>query len=138
IDLDDPPSGPAGFDRTTAYIPLSSGRVVAVDLDQATIRWSHDLTTSMAPAVSDGLVVIAGDEQLAAFEAATGKPRWIVPVPGGLTTPPLVDAGWVVAPAAGGDVLTIRATDGHVLWAKSLGAKVVATPFIAGDAVYFS
>jgi outer membrane protein assembly factor BamB len=138
IDLDDVPSGPAGFDRTTAYVPLGSGRVVAVDLEQSTLRWSHDINTALAPVVDGGLVVIAGDDQLAAFDAATGAGRWNVPVAGGFSAPPLLDSGWVVAAASGGDILTIRAADGQVLWTKSLGTKVVARPFIAADAVYFS
>jgi outer membrane protein assembly factor BamB len=138
IDLDDSPSGPAGFDQRTAYIPLGSGRVVAVDLDQSTLRWSHDINTNLAPVVADGLVVVAGDEQLAAFDAATGTGRWTVPVAGGFSEPPLLDSGWVVVAAADGTILTIRAADGQVLWTKSLGAKAAARPFIAGDGVYFA
>ena len=57
---------------------------------------------------------------------------------GGFSAPPLADSGWVVAAATGGDVLTLRASDGQVLWTKALGASVRARPAIAGDAVYFS
>src|SRR5204862_6295279 len=119
------PSGPAGFDRTTAYVPLGSGRVVAVDLEQSTLRWSHDINTTLAPVVDDGLVVIAGDEQLAAFDAATGAGRWSVPVAGGFSAPPLLDSGWVVAAASGGDILTIRVDDGQVRLTKAIGSRVV-------------
>jgi outer membrane protein assembly factor BamB len=138
IDLDDVPAAPAGFDANTAYIALRSGRVVAVDLDQAILRWSHDLLTALPPVVNDGLVVVAGDELLSAFDAASGRPRWSVAVPGGFTSAPLIDSGWVVAAAVGGDVMAVRAADGQVLWRRALGVNVIARPFIAADAVYFS
>ena len=138
IELDDTPSGPAGFDQKTAYIPLGSGRVVAIDLDQATLKWSRDIISNMAPVVSGGLVVVAGDEQLAAFDAATGAERWAVPVTGGFSAPPLVDSGWAVAVTADGTVLTIRAADGKALWSRAVGVKASATPFIAADGVYLS
>lgn len=138
IELDDTPSGPAGFDPKTAYVPLGSGRVVAIDLDQATLKWSRDITTNMAPVVSGGLVVVAGDEQLAAFDALTGAERWAVPVTGGFSAPPLVDAGWLVAVTVDGTVLTVRADDGKLLWSRAVGVKAAATPFIAADGVYLS
>ena len=138
IELDDTPSGPAGFDQKTAYVPLGSGRLVAIDLDQATLKWSRDIVSNMAPVVAGGLVVVAGDEQLAAFDAATGAERWAVPVSGGFSAPPLVDSGWVVVVAADGTVLTIRAADGTALWSRAVGVKAAATPFIAADGVYLS
>jgi len=138
IELDDSPSGPAGFDPKTAYIPLGSGRLVAIDLDQSTVKWSRDISSNMAPVVSGGQVVVAGDEQLAAFDAATGAERWALPVTGGLSAPPLVDSGWAVAVAADGTVLTVRAADGKLLWSRAVGVKAAATPFIAADAVYLA
>ena len=68
----------------------------------------------------------------------TGATRWSVPVTGGFSAPPLADSGWVIAAATGGDVLTLRASDGRVLWTKALGASVRARPAIAADAAYFS
>jgi outer membrane protein assembly factor BamB len=138
VDLGAQPSAPAAFDEHTAYVPLKSGRVAAIDLDRGTIRWIAEISTTLPPAVSDGLVVIAGDELLSGLDVMTGAARWSVPVPGGFSAPPLADTGWVVAPAAGGDVFTIRARDGHVLWARALGGTVRARPAIGADAVYFS
>jgi outer membrane protein assembly factor BamB len=138
IELDDTPSGPAGFDPRTAYVPLGSGRVVAIDLDQSSLKWSRDITSNMAPIASGGLVVVAGDEQLAAFDAASGAERWAVPITGGFSAPPLVDSGWAVAVTGDGTVLTIRASDGQVLWSRAIGIKAAATPFIAADGVYLS
>jgi outer membrane protein assembly factor BamB len=138
INLDAAPTAAAAIDEGTAYVPLKSGRFVAIDLDRGTIRWSVDLVTTQPAAVSNGLVVVAGDERLTGLDAATGVARWNVPVTGGFSAPPLADSGWVIAAATGGDVLTLRATDGRVLWTKVLGASVRARPAIAADAAYFS
>jgi outer membrane protein assembly factor BamB len=138
INLDAAPAAAAAIDEGTAYVPLKSGRFVAIDLDRGTIRWAVDLVSTQPAAVSNGLVVVAGDELLTGLDAKTGVARWKVPVTGGFSAPPLADSGWVIAAATGGDVLTLRGTDGRVLWTKALGASVRARPAIAGDAAYFS
>ncbi len=138
VALDAEPAAPAAFDNHGAYLPVKSGHFVAVDLDSGTIRWTHDMESRLEPAVGDGLVVVAGDELLSAFEADSGEVRWQVPVTGGFAAPPLVDTGWVIAAAADGGVFTIRASDGAVLWTRALGTPVAERPFIAGDGVYFS
>ena len=55
IKLDAAPAAAAATDESTAYVPLKSGRFVAIDLDRGTIRWSVDLVTSQPAAVSDAL-----------------------------------------------------------------------------------
>jgi outer membrane protein assembly factor BamB len=138
VALESAPTAAAAFDESGAYLPLKSGRFVAVDLDSGTVRWSRDLSSVNAPAVSGGLVLVAGDELLSALDAKTGEPQWSVAVPGGFSAPPLGDSGWVVAVSADGDVFTIRASDGRVLWTRSLGTPAAERPFIAADGVYFS
>jgi outer membrane protein assembly factor BamB len=138
VNLDAAPAAAAAIDEGTAYVPLKSGHFVAIDLDRGTIRWAADLVSTQPAAVSNGLVVVAGDELLTGLDAKTGVARWKVPVTGGFSAPPLADSGWVIAAATGGDVLTLRGTDGRVLWTKALGASVRARPAIAADAAYFS
>ena len=138
IHLDAAPAAAAAIDQATAYVPLKSGRFVAIDLDRGTIRWAVDLVTTQPAAVSEGLVVVAADEMLVGLDVKTGTTRWSVPVTGGFSAAPLADSGWVIAAATGGDVLTVRATDGRVLWTKPLGASVRVRPAIAADAAYFS
>ncbi len=138
INLDAAPTAAAAIDAGSAYVPLKSGRFVAIDLDRGSIRWSVNLVTTQPAAVSEGLVVVAGDEMLLGLDVKTGVTRWNVPVTGGFSAPPLADSGWVIAVATGGDVLTLRASDGHVLWTKPLGATVRARPAIGGNAAYFS
>ncbi len=138
VSLDAAPAAPPAIDGKGAYIALTTGKLVAVDLDAGKLRWSYDLVTTVPPGVDGGLVVAAGDELLTAFDALSGAARWSVPMPGGAVTSPLVDSGWVVAGSPDGTVITVRGADGQVLWKKSLGAALAARPFIAADAAYFS
>lgn len=136
--LDAQPAAPAAFDRTAAYLPLKGGRLVAIDLDSGQVRWSSDLTTTLAPSVDAGLVVVAGDELLTALDAASGRPRWRVPLTAGFSAPPAAAGGWVIGSGAGGDVVAIRAADGHVVWTRQLGSPVRVRPVVAATGVYVS
>ena len=136
VALDAQPAAPAAFDASGAYLPLKGGRLVAVDLASGHVRWANDLATAWAPDVDDGLVVVAGDELLTALEAATGRPRWRVPVAGGFSAPPRIAGGWVVAVSRDGEVLMIRAADGGLLWTRSVGSAASARPEATPDGVY--
>ncbi len=130
------PSAPAAFDATTAYVPLQGGRLVAVDLDTGRIRWSAALALTQAPAVTNGLVIVATAGAIAALDAASGAERWRVGIPAGLAAPPLADTGWVLASLASGELLALRAMDGHELWRQPLSAPATARPIAAAHGVY--
>jgi outer membrane protein assembly factor BamB len=134
--LDAQPAAPAAFDADTAYLPLKGERLVAIDLATGTLRWSSDVATAWAPAVSAGVVIIAADEWLGAFDARTGQPRWRVPVAGAFSAPPEVNGGWVVAVSAGGDVYAIRAADGAVLWTRRLGVAASERPVATAAGIF--
>ena len=138
VALDAQPAAPAAFDATSAYLPLKGGRLVAVDLLSGKVRWTTELVTTWAPSVDVGLVVVAGDEWLTALDAATGRPKWRLPMTGGFSAPATADGGWVIGAPAGGDVIAIRATDGQVLWTRRLGSPVRVRPVITATGVYVS
>jgi len=90
LSLDAPPATAAAFDEHSAYVPLRSGSLVAIDLDAGKVRWQHEMAATQPPAVGDGLLIVAGDELLSAFDTATGAAEWSVPVTGGFAAPPLL------------------------------------------------
>ncbi len=133
VALDAQPAAPAAFDATSAYLPLKGGRLVAIDLQSGRVRWTSELATAWAPSVDAGLVVVAGDELLTALDPATGRTLWRVPMAGGFSAPPIAAGGWVIGAPASGDVISIRATDGQVLWTRSLGSPVRVRPALNAD-----
>ncbi len=138
VALDAQPAAPAAFDTTTAYLPLKGGRLVAIDLRSGMLRWTAELATTWAPNVDGRLLIVAGDELLTALDVATGRPIWRVPVTGGFSAPPVAAGGWVFGASAGGDLLSIRATDGQVLWTRRLGSSVRVRPVPTATGVYVS
>ncbi len=138
VALDAQPAAPAAFDAASAYLPLKGGRLVAIDLGTGRVRWTSELATPWAPSVDVGLVVVAGDELLTALDPATGRTLWRVPVTGGFSAPPIALGGWVVGASVGGDVISIRAIDGQVLWTRSLGSPVLVRPALSATGVYVS
>jgi outer membrane protein assembly factor BamB len=128
---------PAALDGDTAYVPLRTGQFVAVDLATARVRWTTDIAVGAAPAAGDGLVFVPQADALAAV-AADGSRRWRLPVAGGFSAPLLWKAGWLVAAANNGDVLCLRARDGHILWTTRVTSPVRGRPALTADRVYVS
>ena len=135
VNLEAAPAAQAGVDGSIAYVPLRDGRLVSVDLVRGQVRWSVDLATSFAPVTGNGLVFVSGEDVLTALDA-DAQVRWRRPMPGGFSAPLFWDSGWLIAGAASGAVLCIRATDGQVLWTKDLGSPLGARASIAADRVY--
>jgi outer membrane protein assembly factor BamB len=131
-----PPQARPGFDRSTAYVPLRGGQLVAVDLDRGTIRWRLDVATAFTPATGEGLVFTASDQVIEARDAATGEAKWRVPLPGGIAAPLYWDTGWLIASTTGGDLAAFRAADGTMVWRRQLGAPLTGTPGPALDRLF--
>jgi outer membrane protein assembly factor BamB len=137
LSLGAPPTAPAALDGTTAYVPLRTGKLVAVDLAAGRIRWTGDVAVTSAPAAGDGLVFAAQADGLTAL-GADGTIRWRLSVAGGFSAPLLWKGGWLIAAAKKGDVLGLRASDGHVVWTAHVTSPVQARPALTADRVYVS
>ena len=136
IPFETPPAAAAGFDATTAYVPLKGGQLVAVDLDTGVVRWRLDVATPFTPATGDGLVFTTAEASIEARDALTGATRWRTPLPGGAAVPLYWDTGWLLASTPNGDLAAFRASDGSLLWRQALGAPLAAAPAPALDRVF--
>jgi outer membrane protein assembly factor BamB len=137
LPLGAPPAAPAALDGEMAYVPLRTGKLVAVDLATGRVRWTADLAVSAAPAAGGGLVFVPQSDGLAAL-AADGSRRWQLPVAGGFSAPLLWTGGWLIAAANNGDVLCLRASDGHIVWTARVTSPVHGRPALTADRVYVS
>ena len=136
IPFDTPPVAAAGFDATTAYVPLTGGQLAAVDLENGTVRWRLDVATAFTPATGDGLVFTTTESLIEARDALTGATRWRTPLPGGAAVPLYWDTGWLLASTPNGDLTAFRASDGTLVWRQSLGAPLATAPAPALDRLY--
>ena len=109
-------------------------RNVATDAEKAVPMWGF----ASSPLVIDDLVVIAASGRLAAYDAATGKRRWLGPPrPGSYSSPHLYNADGVqqivLLSAAG--VTSVSPADGTLLWEQEWdgGGTTIVQPALTGD-----
>jgi outer membrane protein assembly factor BamB len=101
-------------------------RNAAADTKKATPDWGF----SSSPVVLDDLVIVGVAGQLAAYDRATGRPRWYGPVNGGsYSSPHLMTVGGVrqiLQPSGAG--LTSVAADGTKLWEHHWSGGTILQP----------
>jgi outer membrane protein assembly factor BamB len=135
VPLEGAPAATPAYDLTTAYVPLRSGALVAVNLDRGYIRWRRDVPTSIAPTVGDGLVFVGNEGLVEALSTDEGTTRWRSTLPGRIVTVTW-DNSWLLCSNDAGDLAAFRAADGQLVWRTSLGAALVLPPAAGLDRLY--
>lgn len=130
--LDAPFAGPPAADARHVYLPLQTGRLVAIAPASDAPGWSAELAVDTVPIAADGRVYAAASGAVHALDAATGGVVWRLPA-GTLAAPLVYRAGWLVVTLADGAIQAVRAADGSVVWALSAGAPAAAAPVIDGN-----
>ncbi len=126
--------GSVAVDRV--FVPLRTGELAAVALDDASLVWSIDLPTSVPPVSGEASVYVVSGNAIHALNPSDGTTRWRVNPGGALTAPLLWNGGWLVAAVEGGDVVAYRGESGEVLWRQHIGAVVTSRPAIESDRLY--
>jgi outer membrane protein assembly factor BamB len=137
---------------------LSNGRVYTLgatgilnDLDARTgaVVWSRNAVTdtgvtipgwgiASSPVVVNDTVVVAASGRLAAYDVATGKPRWFRPTDGGGYSSPqstTIDGVAQILLLSGGGATSVAPADGTVLWqhAWQPGVNIIQPAMVDGD-----
>jgi len=89
-----------------------------------------------SPLVVDDVVVVAAAGTLAAYDLATGKPRWVGPVhPGGYSSPHRLTAGGAVQVLLQHDagVSSVEPTSGTMLWEYAWPGAAIVQPALTAD-----
>ncbi|WP_137181487.1 PQQ-binding-like beta-propeller repeat protein [Roseomonas sp. AR75] len=148
-----PLGGGAAVADGVVYVATGAGEVMALDPASGSVRWRERLPSAArgAPTVVGGRIFVPTIEnQLTAHSVEDGRRLWlhraqVLPtVPLGLPAP-AVEGEAVVAGFGSGELLALRASDGRLLWAESLGAVgrssladivgITGLPTIAGGRV---
>ena len=108
-------------------------RNVATDVTRATPGWGF----TSSPIVVGDMVIVAASGTLAAYETATGSPRWIGPkLLGSYSSPHLATIGGVqqVILLSGSGATGISPADGTLLWeSKYEAGAVIVQPAVTDD-----
>jgi len=137
------------INHNRVYTFGATGILNALDADTGARVWSRNVATdaektvpmwgfASSPLVIGDLVVVAASGRLAAYDAATGKRRWLGPPrPGSYSSPHLFTADGVqqilLLSAAG--VTSVSPEDGALLWEQEWdgGGTTIVQPALTGD-----
>jgi outer membrane protein assembly factor BamB len=107
-------------------------RNVASDTSTAVPTWGF----AGSPLISDTLVIVAAAGTLAAYDIATGKPRWVGPARGGsYSSPHRVTIGGVAQILLQNDagVTSVAPGDGTLLWEHAWPGAAIVQPALTAS-----
>lgn len=119
-------------------LDAATGRVIwtrnpAKDHDVATPGWGF----TSSPLVAGDLVIVAASGRLAAYDRATGAPRWTGPAKGGSYSSPqmaTIDGVPQVLLSTGTGVISLSPADGSLLWEHAWGdGGAIVQPAVTAD-----
>jgi hypothetical protein len=144
------PRGTPTLGNGRVYTLGPTGILNALDADSGAVVWSRNAVTdtgakvphwgiASSPLLVDDLLIVAASGRLAAYDVATGKPRWFAQTGGGgYSSPQLMTIGGVVQVLllSGSGATSVGPADGKQLWQHPLetGARIVQPALTAeGD-----
>lgn len=119
----------------TGFTGAGTGQVYALDAMSGELVWEATLGTE-SPAVRGGIAYGVHDDDVSALDAATGEPVWsYAGGEEGFRNGVALVRGIVYAVAPRGEVVALDASDGTLLWSRSIREDLWATPSVAGGSV---
>jgi outer membrane protein assembly factor BamB len=134
---------------TMVYAFGATGILNALDARTGALAWSRNVASetgvevpgwgfSSSPLIADDVVVVAAYGMLAAYDAATGRPRWLGPRhSGSYSSPQLITLDRVtqIVMLSGAGATGVAPADGEVLWehAWSNPGGVIVQPALTPD-----
>src|SRR5207249_7891474 len=137
-----PDRGAVAVAGGAVYAATVGGRLVALDAERGTPRWSYSLSGRVYAAVvaTAALVVTAetgeGLGRIAARRPADGELLRVWELPGGADSAPAVADGLVVAHAGDGSLLALDPATVAPRWHAATGGPCDAAPVVAEGRVF--
>ncbi len=132
-------------DRVYAF--GATGMLNALDAATGKVAWSRNAASdtkrnvemwgfSSSPLVLDDMVIIAVSGTLAAYDLATGKPRWVGPQHGGTYSSPMlatIDGVAQVLLLSPPGAIGVAPADGALLWQHVWDGGAITQPALTAD-----
>ncbi len=139
------PRGTPALSNGRVYSFGATGILNALDAGDGNLAWSRNVASdtgrkvpdwgfSSSPLVVDDVVIVAASGTLAAYDIATGKPRWTGPSRGGsYSSPHLVTIGGVpqVVLLSPPGTISVQPSDGTLLWEYTWEGGAIVQPALA-------
>lgn len=129
------------------YAHGATGMLNALDANTGAVIWAHNTSIdtkrevpmwgiSSSPLVVDGLVIVSVYGTLTAYDAATGKLRWVGPPHGGAYSSPhlvTIDGVTQVVILSAPGAVSVNPADGKLLWEHKWEGGAIVQPAITSD-----
>jgi outer membrane protein assembly factor BamB len=133
--------------KARVYTFGATGILNALDAANGAVVWSRNVASdtdtkvptwgfASSPLVVNNLVIVAASGTLAAYDLATGKPRWVGPHHGGsYSSPQLVTIDGVaqVLLLSPPGATSVSPADGSLLWEHSWEGSAIVQPALTAD-----
>lgn len=133
-----PAAASGAMDDQRVYVPLRDTTVVALNRETGSTVWTRAIQAVTGPTVGDGQVFVATEDAIHSLDSSSGEDRWSTSLESAITAPPVLDTGRLIAMTTAGEVLALRATDGQVIWRRSVGAGSVHPVVSSGDGALYA
>jgi outer membrane protein assembly factor BamB len=141
------PRATPAFHEGRVYTLGGTGILNALDARTGNVVWSRNAVADTSatipewgiagsPLVTGDVVIVAAAGNLAAYDLATGKPRWFGPKDGrGYSSPQLITIDGIpqIVLLNGPGVIGVAPSDGTVLWRHEWAGDSIVQPAIVGD-----
>ena len=141
------PRGTPTLSNDRVYALGATGVLNALDAGNGAVVWSRNAAAdtktevpgwgfSGSPLVVGDVVIVATSGKLAAYDVATGKPRWHGPARGGsYSSPHLMTIAGVpqVVMLSGAGATSVAPANGTVLWKHDWSGGAIVQPALIGD-----
>jgi outer membrane protein assembly factor BamB len=140
------PRGTPTFSNGRVYAFGGTGLLNALHAATGKVIWSRNVVSdaetevpmwgfSSSPLVVDDLVVVAASAKLAAYDIATGKPRWFGPAGGFSYSSPhlLTIAGVPQILLLSGTATSVALTSGTLLWQHKTDGGAIVQPAVISE-----
>ena len=135
------------LNKDRVYTFGATGTLNALDASNGKVVWSRNAATdtstkvpewgfASSPLVVDDLVIVAVSGTLAAYDLATGKPRWTGPAHGGSYSSPqlaTIDGVTQIVLLNGAGATSVAPADGKLLWEHAWSGGAIVQPALTAD-----
>jgi outer membrane protein assembly factor BamB len=128
-------------DGSRIYITATDAKLYAVDTRQGRLLWGVSMggQSALVPVVAGRVVVTAGFDRVAAFDATGGSSKWSVPSRGAVIASPafrVVDAvPTLFYGNTNGDFYALDTRDGKQRWKTTIGMSLSGAPVVLDNMV---
>lgn len=118
----------------------TNNALLAFDASSGAPLWAAQAATGFgtqsSPAVANGAVYIGAQEQIYAYDAATGAQLWVVNTTGEVYSSPTIVNSVVYVGATDGSLYALNASTGAQIWAANTGSPLYCSPAVVNGVVY--